>query len=417
MINKNSLIGTIRQGFLDAAYVWKQEMKMIFKDAGVMIFLFILPLGYPVIYGLIYNPEVPRDIPIIVVDEARTPLSREYCRMLDATSQTKVAGYAANMTEAKAVTAEQGAFGILHFDRNFEKNIYRGIQSHVTLYSNMNSLLYYRSLLSANTDVMAAFNTQIQEKGLVGATVKQQSMALNPIKNTAISLFNPASGFATFVMPAVEVLVIQQSLLLAIGMLAGSMRERNRNRELVPLNFHYFGTFRIVLGKAMCFLAISILTSFWTMSVVPQLFSYPRLGNIMEIELFMLPFILASIFMGMTFSCLIRGRELPMLFFVFMSIPLLFMSGISWPWASIPTAWKWVGSLIPSTYAIQGFVQMNSCGASLHDVKFYYLFEWGLVLLYFFTACVVYRMELRKSMRMLGKPHDKNIQVDPEVIE
>jgi ABC-2 type transport system permease protein len=80
-----------------------------------------------------------------------------------------------------------------------------------------------------------------------------------------------------------------------------------------------------------------------------------------------------------------------------MSVPLMFISGIAWPWSSIPTAWKWVGSLVPSTYGIQGFVQLNGCGASLHDVKFYYLFEWGLALVYFLTACVVYRYQVQKS--------------------
>lgn len=403
MSKKNTMGEIIRQGFLDAAYIWKHEFGMIFKDLGVMIFLFILPLGYPVLYGLIYNPQTPRDIPVIVIDESRTTLSRQYARMLDATSGVRVAGYAANLDEAKALTAEQKAFGIIHMGRDFERNIYRGVQSHLVLYSNMNSLLYYRTLLTANTEVVGAFNQDLQAKGLVGATLKQQSMSIEPIRSTAISLYNPLSGFATFIMPAIEVLVIQQSLLLAIGMLAGTSRERNRNHQLIPLNHHYFGTFRIVLGKALCFLTISVITTFWTMVCVPEIFDFPRLGNFGEIQLFILPFVLASIFMGMTFSCIIRGRELPMLFFVFMSIPLLFISGISWPWASIPKAWQWIGSIIPSTYGIQGFVQMNSCGATLRDVRFYYLFEWGLALVYFISTCAVYRYQLKKSTEKLDQ--------------
>lgn len=404
-MDKNSIGGTIRQGFLDAAYVWKEEFKTIFKDMGAMIFLFLLPLAYPVIYGLIYNPETPREIPIVVVDNSRTTMSRKYCRMLDGTPQVKIAAYAANMEEAKTLTAEQKAFGILAFDQDFERNIYRGEQANLMLYSNMNSLLFYRNILMAGTDVTAAFNQMVQEQGLVGATLKQQSMALSPVKAASLSLYNPAQGFASFIMPAVEVLVIQQSLLLAIGLLAGTQRERNRNKELIPLNHHYFGTFRVVTGKALCFVTISVLTSFWTMLVVPEIFNFPRLANLADLSLFIAPFILASIFLGMTLSCLIRGREIPMLFFVFMSIPLLFMSGITWPWVSIPKAWQWVASLFPSTYAIQGFIQINSCGATLQDVKSYYLFEWGLTVFYFFTACAVYRYQLQKSMRMIALHH------------
>lgn len=404
MINTNTLGGTIRQGFLDAAYVWRQEFKSIFHDMGVMIFLFILPLGYPVLYGLIYNQQTVREIPVVVVDDCRSTLSREYCRMLDGTPQAHIVTYAANMDEAKALVASEKAFGVIYLDRDFEKNIYRGISSHISLYCQMNSLLYYRNLLSANTDVVAAFNADMQKKGLPGATLQQESMAIEPVKSSSISLYNPVSGFATFIMPAIEIMVIQQSLLLAIGMIAGTQRERDRSHHLVPYNRHYFGTFRIVLGKALCFLTISVLTSFWTMVAVPHIFGYQQLGAITDIFLFTLPFILASIFLGMTLSCIIRGREFPMLFFVFLSLPFLFISGISWPWASIPKGWQIVGSMIPSTYGIQGFVQISSCGATLDQVSFYYMWEWGLCVFYFITACLVYRYQLRKSLFDMAHP-------------
>ena len=376
MINTNTIGGTIRQGFLDAAYIWKHEFKTIFHDMGVMIFLFALPLGYPIIYGLIYNPQVAREIPVVVVDECRSPMSREYARMLDATPQASVVSYAANMDEAKSRLASEEAYGIIYLDRDFEKNIFRGESSHIMLYSQMNCMLIYKNLMMANTDVVGAFNSEVKKKGLAGATVKQESMSIEPVKGAYISLFNPTQGFASFIMPAVLVMVIQQSLLLAIGMLAGTERERNRKGLLVPLNHHYFGAFRIVLGKALCYVTIAILASVWTLIVVPHIFKYPRLSNTEEILLFTLPFILSSIFMGMTLSCLIRGREFPMLFFVFLSMPFIFMSGVSWPWAAIPKPWQFVASLIPSTYTIQGFIQMNSCGASLHEVEFYYRWQW-----------------------------------------
>ncbi|MDO5571548.1 MAG: ABC transporter permease [Bacteroidales bacterium] len=401
MINSNTVFGTIRQGVLDSAYIWKNEFKTIFKDGGVMIFLFLLPFGYPLIYGLIYNPETPHDLPIVIVDESRSVQSRKFARMLDATSEAKIVAYAANLDEAKKLLAEQKAYGIFCLDRDFERNIYRGEQANVSFYCMVNSLLYYRNLLTAGTNVTAAFNNVLAEEKLAGATLKQQSMAIGPVQSVSISMFNPLSGFATFIMPAIEMLVLQQSLLLAIGMLAGTQRERNRFHELIPFNHKYFGTFRVILGKAMCFLSISLLASLWTLYIVPVIFKFPRLGNFWEIQMFILPFLLASIFLGMTLSCIIRGREMPMLFYVFLSILLLFISGITWPWASIPTFWKIIGAIIPSTYGIQGFVQLNSTGASLTDVSFYYIVEWVLCFVYFISACLVYRYQLSKSIKMI----------------
>ncbi len=403
MINSNTLTGTIRRGFLDAAYIWKQEFHTIFKDLGVMIFLFILPLGYPVMYGLIYNTQVVRDIPVVVIDDSRSTLSREYCRMLNAAPQINIISYSANMDEAKSLMASGKAYGIVYIGRDFEKDIYRGNSSHINLYTQMNSMLIYRGLLMASTDVVGVFNDEVKKRGLAGATVTQESISIQPVKSSYISVYNPTGGFASFIMPAVEVLVIQQSLLLAIGMIAGTHRERNKSHLLIPHNHRYFGTFRIIFGKSLCYFTIAVLSSFWTMIAVPHIFSLPQLGDTTDIFLFVLPFILASIFMGMTLSVIIRGREYPMLLYVFLSMPFIFMSGVSWPWSAVPKGWQVIASMVPSTFATQGFIQINTTGASLNQVSFYYLWEWGLCLFYFFTTFVVYRIMLRKEMRSIIK--------------
>ncbi len=396
MNNNENLRQTIIHGIYDVAYIWIEEFKTIFKDKGAMIFLFFLPLGYPLLYSLIYNPEVPREIPIAVIDNSRTTLSRQYCRMLDGTPQVNIVSYAANMDEAKALQASQQIFGIIELNKDFEKDIVRSKPVNVELYCEMFSLLYYRNILMATTDVTGAFNQYIQEQGIPGATEKQLSMSVSPVKSATISMFNPAGGFATFIMPGVLVLVIQQSLLLAIGLLAGTQREKNKNHHLIPLNRRYLGTLRIIFGKTLCFFPIAVIASFWTMVIVPQIFNFISLAHIIDIAVFMLPFILSSIFLGMTLSCLIRGRELPMLFYVFMSIPLIFLSGISWPWSAIPPFWQWFANLFPSTAAIQGFIQLNSCGATLEEVTPYLTSLWTLTFIYFITTFIVYRYQVKK---------------------
>ena len=409
-MSKENLFQTIIHSIRDMAFIWKEEFKTIFKDKGAMIFLFLLPFGYPLLYALIYNPEVPRNIPITVIDNSRTALSREYCRMLDATPEVSIVQYSTDMDEAKELQAMQQAFAILKIDDDFEKRIMRSEQVSLQLYCEMYSLLYYRNILMAATGVTGAFNESLQEKGLPGATEKQLSMSISPVKSSTISMYNPTGGFASFIMPGVEVLVIQQALLLAIGLLAGTQRERNKNHHIIPYNRRYFGTLRIVFGKTFCFFPIAVVASFWTMVVVPHMFDFPALANIYDLAAFMLPFILSSIFLGMTLSCLIRGREMPMLFFVFMSIPLLFMSGISWPYSAIPEFWKIFGSLFPSTSAIQGFVQLNSCGATLKDVNPYLGDLWKATFIYFITAFVVYRYQVKKSMDEVAELVEKHHQ-------
>ena len=92
---------SIRIGLADIYYIWRREYRAVFQDFGVMLFFFALPFVYPIVYAAVYNPEVVREVPMVVVDNARTPLSRELAREMDATPYAHIVSYCANMDEAK----------------------------------------------------------------------------------------------------------------------------------------------------------------------------------------------------------------------------------------------------------------------------------------------------------------------------
>ena len=82
-------------------YIWKDEMRNVFKDAGVVIFFFLVPLAYPVLYAFIYNNEVVHEARLVVVDPSDSYLSREFTRRVDATADVRVVRVCADMAEAK----------------------------------------------------------------------------------------------------------------------------------------------------------------------------------------------------------------------------------------------------------------------------------------------------------------------------
>ena len=96
----------------------------------------------------------------------------------------------------------------------------------------------------------------------------------------------------------------------------------------------------------------------------------------------------------MTVSCIIRYRENVMLFIVFVTLPLLFLSGVSWPQSSIPGFWQGVSWLFPSTFGIRGFVRINEMGGTLSDVIPEYRSLWLQAAVYFSAACLVYRYQI-----------------------
>ena len=395
----------IKEGILDMFYIWKREFRAVFRDQGVLIFFILVPLAYPLVYAFIYTNEVVRDVPAVVVDDSRTSLSREYLRKVDATPDVKIIAYCSDMEEAKLVMKEKDAYGLIYIPADFSSNIVRGKQSQVSLYCDMSGLLYYKSLLMANTAVSLDMNQDIKMSLAGNTTNREDEIIAYPIKYEDVAMFNPTNGFAAFLIPAVLVLIIQQTLLLGIGLSAGTAREKNKFKDLVPINRHYHGTLRIVLGKGLSYFMIYAVVSVYILCVVPYMFKLNQIGLPEDLILFILPYLIASIFFAMTVSIFIRNRETCMLIFVFTSIPLLFISGISWPGAAIPKFWEYVSYIFPSTFGTNGFVRINNMGATLNEIAPEYKALWIQAGVYFITTCLVYRRQILTSRKHIIERH------------
>ncbi|MEG2573180.1 MAG: ABC transporter permease [Bacteroides sp.] len=389
----------IVQGINDLFYIWKREIKAIFKDQGVLIFFVLVPMLYPLLYAFIYTEEVVREVPAVVVDNSRSSLSREYLRNVDATPDVKIITYCSDMEEAKLMMKDGLTYGIIYIPKSFSKDITQGVQAHVDIYCDMSGLLYYKSLLLANTAASLEMNKDIKISKVGNTTNRQDEITAQPIEYTDVALFNPQNGFASFLIPAVLMLIIQQTLLLGVGLAAGTAREQSRFKDLVPIDRHYNGTLRIVMGKGLSYFMIYTLISTYMVCVVPRIFKLVQIADPSTLLLFMLPYLAACIFFAMTASIAIRNRETCMMIFVFTSIPLLFISGISWPGSAVPDFWRYVSYIFPSTFGINGFVRINSMGATLSEVKMEYQALWLQAVLYFFTTCWVYRWQILNSRK------------------
>ena len=387
------------QGIYDLFYIWKQEFRTTFRDQGVLIFFVLVPLVYPLIYSFIYTNETIREVPTVVVDNSRSSLSREYLRKVDASPETSIVAYCADMEEAKLMLKDRKAYGIIYIPAHFSDDIVQGKQTQVSIFCDMSGLLYYKALLTANTNVSLAMNAAIKMERAGNTTARQDEITAYPIEYEDVAIFNPTNGFAAFLIPAVLILIIQQTLLLGIGLSAGTAREHNQFKDLVPINRHYNGTLRIVMGKGLSYFMVYSLVAVYILCVVPRLFSLNQIAIPGVLTLFTLPYLTACIFFAMTASIAIRNRETCMLLFVFTSVPLLFLSGISWPGSAMPSFWRYFSYLFPSTFGINGYVRINSMGATLNEVAFEYRALWMQTGIYFLTTCLVSRRQIIQSRK------------------
>ena len=399
---RSSLLYKIIRGFQDMCYIWRTEMRNVFRDEGVLMFCILVPLGYPLLYSWIYNNEVVREVPTAIVDLSHSHSSREFIREYDASPDAKTAYFCTSLDEAKQLVAKQAVHGILYFPSDFDTRLMRGEQAHVSVYTDMSLMLTYKAIYQTAQAVASHINAGIQVTQGGGFTNRDDEITTKPLDFDEIPIFNTTGGYGNAILPGVLMLILQQTLLLGVGMAAGTSRELNRNRELIPVSEHYGGIFRIVFGKALCYFMIYAVMGMYLALVVPKLFGFVSMVTWTTILGFLLPFILSCIFFGLSMSCMVRYRENVMLLVVFTSVPLLFMTGISWPQSNIPAFWQSVAWLFPSTWGIRGFLRISSMGATLADIETEFRALWIQVGVYFLLTCLVFRHQMRLARKNAG---------------
>ena len=401
---RSSLLYKIIRGFQDMCYIWAKEMRNVFRDEGVLMFCILVPIGYPLLYSWIYNNEVVREVDTAIVDMSHSHSTREFIRDYDAAPDTKATYYCNSLDEAKELVQRQAVHGILYFPADFDTKLNRGEQAHVSVYTVMSLMLTYKAIYQTAQAVASHINSGIQVKQGGGFTNRDDEITTEPLAFDEVPIFNTTGGYGNAILPGVLMLILQQTLLLGIGMAAGTSRELNRNRELIPVSEHYGGIFRIVFGKALCYFMIYAVMGMYLALVVPKLFSFVSMVSWTTILGFLLPFILSCIFFGLMLSCLVRYRENVMLLVVFTSVPLLFMTGISWPQSNIPAFWQGFAWVFPSTFGVRGFLRISSMGASLEDILPEFRALWIQTGVYFLGTCLVFRQQLRNARLKANLP-------------
>lgn len=393
-----SILRKISDWFSALAVSFAEEWHIVLHDGGVLMFFVLLPLFYPITYTLIYNPEVIEKAPIAVVDYSRTPDSRRLVRDINATQAIDVVADCANMQEAKRLMAEKEVFGILEIPADYTKNIGRVEQSTATFYSEMSLMLRFRAFAMALTDVQIKTIQDITSERVKMAGAAGSSLSGMPVESQSYMLGDPDEGFASFVMPGILVLILQQSMVLGAVIIMGSARERRRRFGYDPEMPVERPFYPAVWGRALCYTIFYIAPSIFVLHWVPEIFNLPHSGNVLQYILLMLPMLLASAFFGMTIGWLVRDRESVFMVVVVTSVFFLFLSGLTWPTFAMPAGWQVLADFIPSTWGVKGFILINSNNATLADVSQCYLWLWGLVLAYSVIAAVA-RYHISRSGR------------------
>ena len=377
----------------------KHEIQTIMKDGGVVMFFIIVPIAYPILYSWMYNNEGVKEVPTVFVDQSHSFLSRTFIRNCDATDDIKVVKIASSLNDAQELQRQQECHAIVLLPENFAQQINRGEQGTVLFYADLSGMFYYKGVYSALTDVSLEIGKDIKISRMKTYTDKDESIASSPLEYESVSLFNPQNGYGTFILPAVLILIIQQTMILGVGMLSGTRHERRVYTGRIITKRTVIGGFANTLGRSFSYFFIYIATTAYTLLLIPHIFKLVQLADSSTLIPFLLPYLLSVTFFSMLISRFVKERESIILLMVFTSMPFLLLSGISWPTNALPGFWKVISWCIPSTSGINGFVKINSLGANLNDIRPELIALWSQVVVYFIINIAIQLFMPRKTTK------------------
>jgi len=369
------------------------EMRRVLNDRGVFGFIVLAPVVYGLLYPQPYLGQLLRRIPVAVVDQDHTELSRNLVQTLNADEAVTVAVRTDTLAQAQDSLARREVFAILGIPEGTEREVLKGNQARLPAYVDSAYFLLYNRVLQGISEASGAVNVEIASHGARadGSLTRAAVIRSSPVELLTQPLFNPTGGYASYVVPAAFVLILQQTLFFGGATMGAVAFEQSgtqgRGRRAGA---------RVIIGQALAHVCLALPGLALYLIILPRIYGFSTLGRLFDLFLMALPFLLAVSFLAQFISLWFKRRETAVVLFIAASLPLFFMVGVSWPVEAIPDFVREASRAFPSTSAIDGLVRINQMGASLHDVFRDWISLWALTGIYGFLAVAgAYLMERR----------------------
>jgi ABC-2 type transport system permease protein len=360
--------------------VFRDEFRRIFALRPAFSVLVAGAALYAIFYPQPYLNEALRDVPIAIVDKDGSESSRALARLIDATPDVRIAIGLPDLVSAEREVFARQVSGILMIPANFERDLLAGRASPIALYADASYFLIYQRIAGAVTAVARGFGAEVEATRLIGIGIDPvlAAAATDPMPLIAVPLFNPQGGYASYVLPAAFVLILQQTLLIGVGLLSttpGAARPRPEDVECP-------GAVATVLGKLLAYLALEAVIVPLYLIALPYFYGVPRLGSVATLLELALPFVLSVGGLGLVLATIFRSPLTVQLMCAALGLPFFFLAGFAWPTEAIPQAVRLASLLLPSTSAIDALVRAGQLGAPLSDIRQPFLVLWTLTILY-----------------------------------
>jgi ABC-2 type transport system permease protein len=355
------------------------EWNRVLGTSAPLKTMIIVPLLFAALFPQPFTPQILRKVPIAVVDNDMSELSRSVLQTLDASAGVTVKVRAATLAEAHASVERGETFAIVGIPPGMERDVLKGVAVHIPIYADGAYLFIFRTTAPSIAGAIEVASAELATRGARsdGSLSMAAVAAASPAEVLLEPLYNPVGGFGDYIVPGVFALAVQQSLLISVASLTAiAMAQGVR------------GTWSSVLGRGVAHVTIYMPTLVFFLFISPRLYGFSTLGDPVQQFALALTYLFAISFMGQAAGAWFKRPENVAIVFLGTSVPQFFLSGIVWPFQEIPGWVDFIGRLFPSVDAMDGAVRMVQLGADLWDVARDWGGLWILALLYFTLAVI-----------------------------
>lgn len=342
---------------MGAAYL--RTLAEALRDHGVLLLAVLAPLLYSFFYPLPYLQQAVTRVPVALVDQDGSGLSRQIERYARASPKLDLRFVSGNEHEARAAMQRGEIRGYALLPPGLKRQVVRGEAVVIPVLGEGATFLLSKTVLAGFAESLGTVSAGVEMRKLqaLGQSSLQAGASRNPVNLQVVALFNPAEAYDRYVVPAVAVVIVHQTLLMAVAMAVGTRRERNPQRE----------RFGQALGAMAAYATLGLVSGGYCFGFAFWFFDFGRGGHLggMLLLLALMSWTVAAL--GSALGAWLADRERPMQLLLFTAIPLVFLSGFPWPHEALAPPLRLLAAALPTTAGIQGFLRFNQMGAGLNE--------------------------------------------------
>ena len=371
---------------------FKNELKYIFKDPAILLTIIGGVILYSFLYPQPYANQSVSGLSVSIIDYDKSDISRDIIFKLKATPQIEITRHDLSEKDAKEALIHDKIKAIIIIPKHFKKDLALNKSPTIAVGADSSYFLIYGAVLEAAMKSVLTQAATIKVANLLKKEVplSQAKISYTPYSLHIINLFNKNNSYTQYVVPAVFVLILQQIILIGLGILGGGINEKLKRKEkgyfLTAPIWHMF------LSRIGIFFSLFFIHMLFYFGYSFELFHVSRLGNIYDLLHFGVAYLLATIAFGIFIGSLLNSREIATPIVLFSSLPLVFSAGFVWPIGSLPPFIHYLSLLVPSTLGIDGFLKLNQMGANFDMIIHSYAILWIQATLYLGLAYGIFHL-------------------------